>query len=89
MIQDLITKYFELHAGKSSYIDNQLRIAEQAVKDSELNKSAGDSDFSYTNLAIARRMMVSLIETISPVNNNLRDTLIDIYKAIDEDICCR
>lgn len=89
MIQGLITKYFEQHAGKSAYIDNQLRIAEQAVKDSGLNKSAGDNDFSYTNLAIARRILVSLIETISPVNNNLRDTLIDIYKAIDEDICCR
>lgn len=89
MIQDLITKYYELHAGKSSYIDNQLRIAEQAVKDSELNKTDGDADFLYTNLAIARRVLVSLIETISPVNDNLRDTLIDIYKAIDEDICCR
>ena len=83
---ELIEQYRNDHAGKSSYIDRQLDIAEQAIKDSTRNKSRGDNDFALVNLFIGRNLMCKLLEAI-PVPDSIRTSLVNIYSAVDREIC--
>ena len=84
---ELIEKYFDNHAGKSSHIDAQLRLADQAIKDAGRCQERGDNDYSVANLAIARSLITGLVEIITPFHNSLRNSLIEIYHSADNELC--
>jgi hypothetical protein len=42
----LIENYRNAYSGKSSFLDNQIGIAEQAIKDATRNLDRGDKDFT-------------------------------------------
>ena len=44
---ELIEQYFDNHAGKSSHIDAQLRLADQAIKDAGRCQERGDNKSGY------------------------------------------
>jgi hypothetical protein len=82
----LIENYRDQHAGKSSFLDKQLDIAEQAINDSKRNLDRGDKEFALVNLYFARQTMTKLLEAL-PAPDAFRRILIDIYAAIDNQIC--
>ena len=82
----LIENYRNAYAGKSSFLDNQIGIAEQAIKDATRNLDRGDKDFTLVNLYFARQTMTKLLEAL-PAPDAFRRILIDIYAAIDNQIC--
>lgn len=82
----LIENYRNAYSGKSSFLDNQIGIAEQAIKDATRNLDRGDKDFTLVNLYFARQTMTKLLEAL-PAPDAFRRILIDIYAAIDNQIC--
>jgi len=84
---ELIEKYFDHHAGKSSYIDARLRLVEQAINDADRCLERKDKQFAVANLAIARNVITGVVEVITPFHNPLRDELITIYHSADNAIC--
>jgi hypothetical protein len=83
---NLINAYRDAHAGKSTCIDRSLDTAEQAMKDAQRATDRQDTDFAKVNLFLARTAIVRLLEAI-PVPDKIRMFLIDIYSAIDNEIC--
>ena len=83
---DLINQYRDDHAGKSTYIDRHMDTAEQALKDSQRSLDRADNDFASANLYLARTSMTKLLEAI-PAPDKIRMQLIDIYAAVDNQIC--
>ena len=84
--QTLIDNYRNAHAGKSAFIDSQMNITEQALKDAERNKKRGDSEFALISLYIARNTMTCLLHAL-PAPDYCRQVIIAIYSAIDNCIC--
>ena len=81
----LIENYRNAYAEKSSFLDNQISIAEQAIKDAQRNLDRGDKDFAQVNLFLARQTIVRLLEAI-PAPDAFRRILIDIYASIDNEM---
>lgn len=84
---DIIEKYFDNNAGKSTYIDANLRLMEQAIMDSVQCSERQDMEFATVNLAIARSIITKIIETITPFSASLREELVAIYLSTDDDLC--
>ena len=84
---ELITRYFDNHAGKSAYIDAQLHLVEQAINDSARCLERKDTEFGIVNLAVARIIITKIIETITPFSASLRDELVEIYLSADNALC--
>ena len=83
---DLINKYRDDHAGKSTCIERHLDTAEQALDDAQRSLDRADTDFATANLYLARTSMTRLLEAI-PAPDKIRMQLIDIYAAVDNKIC--
>ena len=83
---DLINKYRDANAGKSSYIDQSLNTAEQCIKDAQRSLDRADKDFAKVSLYLARNGVTRLLEAL-PAPDSIRMLLIDIYSAIDNEIC--
>ena len=81
----LIENYRDAYAGKSSFIDTQLGIAEQTIKDAQRNLDRGDREFHDINLFLARNCVVKILEAL-PRPDAFRKVLIDIYASIDNEI---
>jgi hypothetical protein len=84
--QTLIDNYRNTHAGKSAFIDSQMNITEQAMKDAERNRNRGDKEFTIISLYLARNTMTCLLDAL-PAPDAFRRIIIDIYSAIDNIIC--
>jgi len=83
---DLINTYRDKNAGKSAYIDRSLDNAEQCIKDARRSLDRADKDFAKVNLYLARNSVTRLLEAI-PAPDKIRMLLVDIYSAVDNEIC--
>jgi hypothetical protein len=84
--QTLIDDYRKSHGGKSTHIDKQMALAEQALKDAAMCQDRKDEAFTFANLYLARATMYRLLEAI-PAPDTVRRLITHIYAMIDNDIC--
>jgi hypothetical protein len=82
----MIEKYFEDHTGTSSYIDGQLHLVQQAVKDSALCLERGEHEYALANLAIARNLIKDVANILMLFPSHIWDELIVIFHAVDNEL---
>jgi len=82
----LIEKYFDIHAGKSSYIDQQLRLAEQAAKDATRCLERNEPEYAVANLAIARSVINSLADTLALYPSQVCNELLTIFHSANNEL---
>ncbi|MEP7115740.1 MAG: hypothetical protein ABI862_20920 [Ilumatobacteraceae bacterium] len=81
---ELIEIYLEEHAGTSSYIDGQLLLVQQAVKDSIKCLERGEIDYAIANLAIARSLINDVANILTLYPSHIWAELIVIFHAVDD-----
>jgi len=82
----LIEQYFDIHAGKSSYIDQQLRLAEQAAIDAARCLERNEPEYAVANLAIARSLINALADTLMLYPSQICNELITIFHAANNEL---
>jgi len=80
---ELIEKYLEDHAGTSSYIDGQLHLVQQAVRDSTRCLERGELDYAIANLVIARSLINAVANMLMLYPSHIWDELVVIFHAVD------
>jgi len=85
-IDGLIEQYLNDHTGTSSYIDGQLRLAQQAAKDSAKCLERDEPDYAVANLAIARSIIDSIANIPTLYPSHIWSELIVIFHAVDNEL---
>lgn len=83
---ELIGRYIEDHAGTSSYIDGQLHLVQQAVRDSNGCLERGELDYAIANLVIARSLINAVANILMLYPSHIWDELIVIFHAVDNEL---
>jgi hypothetical protein len=85
-IDELIEQYLNDHAGTSIYIDEQLRLAQQAVKDSAKCLERDELDYDVANLAIARSLINDVANILTLYPSHIWSELVVIFHAVDNEL---
>jgi len=83
---ELIEQYFNDHAETSSYINGQLRLVQQAVKDAARCRERGDIDYAVANLAIARHLIDAVANIFTLYPSHIWSELISIFHSVDDEL---
>jgi hypothetical protein len=84
--QQLIGEFLEQFQGRSEYLESRMRVVRQAVADAHGNLQNGETEYSLTNLAIARHTVGSAIEALGPFNRGIATRLMELFTVIDDAI---
>jgi len=85
-LNELFEQYFNDHTGKSNYIDGQLHLAQQAVKDSAECLERGEIDYAIANLAIARSLINAVADILTLYPSHICGELIFIFHAVANEL---
>lgn len=83
---ELIEQYFKDHAETSNYINSQLRMVQQAVKDAARCLEHGDNDYAVANLAIARHLIAAVTDIFTLYPSHIWSELITIFHSVDDEL---
>jgi len=83
---ELIEQYFNDHADASSYINRQLRLVQQAVKDASQCRERGNLDYAIANLAIARYLINDLADILLLYPSHIWNELRIIFHSVDDEL---
>ena len=83
---ELIEQYFDDHVETSNYINGQLRLVQQAVKDAARCRERGELDYAVANLAIARYLINAVANILTLFPSHIWDELIVIFHAVDNEL---
>jgi hypothetical protein len=82
--QRLIGEFLEQFQGRSEYLESRMHVVRQAVAYAHGNLQNGETEYSLTNLAIARHTISSAIEALGPFNSGVATRLMELFTVIDD-----
>jgi hypothetical protein len=86
-MREKIARFVDKYSEKSVFLDQQIQMAEQAIKDAERNEMKGDWEMSLVCLGVAVKVITATIEAVAPYHQEMRTELVDIHTAIDDATC--
>jgi len=86
-MREKIARFIDKYSEKSVFLDRQIEMAAQAIKDAERNEMKGDWEMSLVCLGVAVRIITATIEAVAPYHKEMRTELVGIHTAIDDATC--